>query len=122
MYPAWNARAVGLTLGTAETLQIAAQAGFPGVDLLVRDLLESSCDPHEVRRRMDDLGLRGGAWPLPVAWRGPAAQFRDDLRALPRYAQAAAVLGLHRTGTWSGRSYRASGSPKSAPWRNGLGR
>jgi sugar phosphate isomerase/epimerase len=100
MYPSWNARAVGLTLGAAETLQIAAQAGFPGVDLMVRDLVESCGDPHEVRRRMDDLGLRAGAWPLPVSWRGSAAQFRDDLSNLPRYARAAALLGLHRTGTW----------------------
>ena len=49
---------------------------------------------------MDDLGLRGGAWPLPVDWRGPDDRFRNDLRELPRYAQAAALLGLYRTGTW----------------------
>ncbi|MGC8638877.1 MAG: sugar phosphate isomerase/epimerase family protein [Isosphaeraceae bacterium] len=100
MYPSWNARAVGLVLDARETVEIAAQAGFAGVDLLVRDLVRSAALPHELRARMDDLGLRGGAWPLPVDWRGPEARFAEDLRNLPRYARAAAVLGLFRTGTW----------------------
>lgn len=100
MYASWNARAVGLVLDARETVEIAAKAGFAGVDLLVRDLVESGLDPHEVRSRMDGLGLLGGAWPLPVDWRGPEARFRGDLRVLPRYAEAAAILGLSRTGTW----------------------
>jgi sugar phosphate isomerase/epimerase len=100
MYPSWNARAVGLTLPAAETVQIAATAGFPGVDLLVRDLVESGTDPQSMRMQMDDLGIRGGAWPLPLDWRGPAERFTEDLRNLPRYARAAATLGLFRTGTW----------------------
>src|SRR5262249_33505293 len=45
-------------------------------------------------------GLRGGAWPLPVAWRGDAEQLRHDLERLARLADAAAVLGLTRTATW----------------------
>jgi sugar phosphate isomerase/epimerase len=49
---------------------------------------------------MDDLGLRGGAWTLPVYWRNEADRYREDLRSLPRFARAAARLGLQRTGTW----------------------
>ncbi len=100
MYASWNARAVGLGLTAWESVEIGAQAGFAAVDLLVRDLVESGVDPQSVRGRMDELGLRGGAWPLPVHWRGDARQFADDLRNLPRYASAAATLGLLRTGTW----------------------
>ena len=100
MYPSWNARAVGLTLNAREAIDIAAQAGFAGVDLLVRDLVESGEDPRDLRTRMDDLGLRGGAWPLPVDWRGPEARFLEDLRNLPRYARAASILRLGGTGTW----------------------
>ncbi len=100
MYASWNARAVGLGLTASETIEIAAQAGFGAVDLLLRDLVESGVDPRSVRERMDELGLRGGAWPLPVRWRGNAEQFAEDLRDLPRYARAAALLGLQRTGTW----------------------
>jgi sugar phosphate isomerase/epimerase len=100
MYASWNARAVGLNLSADETIRVAAQAGFDGVDLLVRDLVQSGADPQSVRGRMNELGVRGGAWPLPVHWRGDANRFADDLRELPRFASAAAVLGLHRTGTW----------------------
>jgi hypothetical protein len=69
------------------------------VDLLIRDLAAARDDPRALARRRDDLGLRGGAWPLPVAWRGDAARFARDLERLPRLAEAA-VLGLSRTGTW----------------------
>ncbi len=100
MYASWNAWAVGLGLTAGETVEVAAQAGFGGVDLLLQDLVESGVDPRSVRGRMDELGLRGGAWPLPVRWRGNPELFEEDLRALPRYAGAAATLGLLRTGTW----------------------
>jgi sugar phosphate isomerase/epimerase len=100
MFPSWNARAVGLSLSAEATIELAAGAGFCGVDLLVRDVVESGTDPAELRQRMDDLGLQGGAWPLPVNWRGDAGTFSDDLARLATYCRAAATLGLYRTGTW----------------------
>jgi len=100
MYASFNARAVGLALSAAETIELAAQAGFAGVDLLVRDLLDSGEDPRVLRARMDDRGLRGGAFPNPVQWRQDAATFRQDLSRLPRLAEAAAQLGLRSTSTW----------------------
>jgi len=100
MYTSFNARALGLDLSAEETLAIASEAGFEGVDLLVRDLVERGEDPATVRARMDDLGLRGGAWPLPVDWRGDSRRFARDLARLPKLAEAARLLGLSRTGTW----------------------
>lgn len=100
MFPSFNARAVGLSLSAAETIELAAAAGFAGVDLLVRDLLDAGERPAELRRRMDDLGLVGGAFPMPVSWRGDATAFREGLAALPRLLDAAAALGLRRTATW----------------------
>lgn len=100
MYASFNARALGLVLSARESIDMAARCGFEGVDLLVRDVIEAGDDPAELRRRMDGLGLRGGAWPLPVDWRGEPGPFRRDLQRLPRYAEAAAALGLARTGTW----------------------
>src|SRR5438105_2961680 len=100
MYPSWNARAVGLDLQPHDAILVAAEAGFAGVDLLVRDLVDLGADVGDLRRRMDDLGLRGGAWPLPVSWRGDAGRFREDLERLHHYADAALRLGLLRTGTW----------------------
>ncbi len=101
MFTSFNARAVGLaSLSASETVELAASAGFEAVDLLVRDLLRAGDDPAEIRSRMDDLGLRGGAFPMAVDWRADQAAFRRDLEALPRIAGAAAILGLTRTGTW----------------------
>ncbi len=100
MFTSFNARAMGLDLSAEQTLDMASVAGFDGVDLLVRDLVERGEDPATVRARMDDLGLRGGAWPLPVNWRGDAEGFSRDMARLPRLAEAARMMGLLRTGTW----------------------
>ena len=100
MFPSFNARAVGLSLSAAETMELAASAGFGGVDLLVRDLLASGERPGELRRKMDDLGLVGGAFPMPVSWRGDKDAFRRDLTDLSPLLDAASDLGLLRTATW----------------------
>ncbi len=100
MYASFNARAVGLKLSAAETIDLAAEAGFAGVDLMVRDLLDTGEDPRALRARMDDCGLVGGAFPNPVQWRQDEGTFREDLSRLPRLAEAAAQLGLRGTCTW----------------------
>ncbi|WP_435009964.1 sugar phosphate isomerase/epimerase family protein [Tundrisphaera lichenicola] len=101
MFASFNARAVGLMgLSAEETIDLAASSGFEGVDLLIRDLLRSGSNPNSIRTMMDDRGLRGGAFPMAVDWRGDESNFRRDLDDLPRLAEAAAILGLTRTGTW----------------------
>ena len=100
MYPCWSARAVGLRLSAEETIDLAAKAGFEGVDLMVRDLVDAEADVDGLRGRMDDMNLRGGAWVLPMNWKNDADAFEHDLGRLPIYAEAAARLGLSHTGTW----------------------
>jgi sugar phosphate isomerase/epimerase len=100
VYSSFNARALGLSLSSRETIELAAAAGFGGVDFLMRDLQAEGADPRETRARLDDLGLRAGAWSLPVDWRGDDGRFARDLEQLPRYAEAASILGASRTGTW----------------------
>jgi sugar phosphate isomerase/epimerase len=101
MFSSFNARAVGLPNLSAEvTIDLAAKAGFDGVDLMVRDLVHAGADPKAIRSRMDDRGLMGGAFPFPFHWRGEEASFREGLEQLPRVAEAARLLGLTRTGTW----------------------
>lgn len=100
MHPSFSALAVGLGhLPAEETIEIAAAAGFASADLLVRDLVRSGTDPAMLRARMDRLGLRDGAWHLPVRWRGDRATYEADLAELPALAAAARTLGLQRTGT-----------------------
>ena len=101
MYSSFNARAVGLaTLPTFTTIDIAAAAGFDAVDLMIRDLVLSGADFDEVHSRLTDRGLRAGAFPLIMNWRGDVANFERDLAELPKFAAAAARLGCDRTGTW----------------------
>jgi sugar phosphate isomerase/epimerase len=100
MFSSFNARAAGLALAANETIELAASAGFEGVDLLVRDLLAAGERPALLRDRMDELGLVGGAFPMPVSWRGDEATYRRDLEQLPRLLEASAELGLIRTATW----------------------
>jgi len=100
VYACWNARAVGLSLSAEDSIEIAAEAGFDGIDFLVRDLVEAGADVDELRSRMDDLSLRGGAWTLPMNWKNDAESFEADLKALPTHADVARRLGLSRTGTW----------------------
>ncbi len=101
MFLSLNARALGLDLPASATIDHAAAAGFGGVDLMVRDLVDRGECPRTLRHRLDDAGLRPGAWPLPVDWRTAAPdRLASDLKQLPRYAEAAAILGLERTGTW----------------------
>ncbi len=101
MYQSFSARAVGLPgLPTETTIEIAAAAGFAAVDLMILDLVRSRADLSKVLGRMEELGLRAGAFPMTIDWRGDEASFRRDLAELPLIARAAAGLGLTRTGTW----------------------
>ena len=100
MYTSFNARALGLQLSGPDTLRLAAEHGFGGVDLMVRDLVDQGEDLLTMKRRMDDLGLKAGAFPFPFDWRGEESRFQDDLQRLPAIAEAASSLGATRTGTW----------------------
>jgi sugar phosphate isomerase/epimerase len=82
-----------------ETIDLAASAGFTGVDLLIRDLVDTGTDLRDLKSRMTKRGLRAGAWPLPVDWRDDDHRFTRDLNNLPALAAAAAELGFSRAGT-----------------------
>lgn len=100
MYTSFYARGLGLQTSARESIELAARHGFEAVDLMVRDLDGQSHSPTALRRLMDDLGVRGGAWALPVDWRSGLDVFNRDLKVLPRLAATASELGLARTSTW----------------------
>ena len=101
MFQSFNARAVGLAgLSASTTIELASSAGFEGVDLLVRDIVQAGDDLIRLRHQMDDLNLKPGAFPLMIDWKGDESRFLQQLEDLPRYADAAQALGLTRTATW----------------------
>jgi len=101
MYTSFNARALGLDLTARESIELAARSGFEGVDLLVRDLVNRGENPTDLRKLMDDLQVRPGAFGLPIDWRTrDPHQAERDLERLPHFTETAAILGLRSTGTW----------------------
>jgi sugar phosphate isomerase/epimerase len=100
VFSSFNARALGLTLAAEETIRLAAENGFGGADLMIRDAIDQGVDLDRLRRTMDDLGLKAGAFPFPFDWRGDHEAFLADMRRLPFHAEAAARVGLTRTATW----------------------
>ncbi|WP_169979606.1 sugar phosphate isomerase/epimerase family protein [Tautonia rosea] len=100
MSPSLSLRMLGLRFDALSAIELSAQFGFRGVELLIRDLIEQNSDLETLASRMADLGLRAGSWPLPVDWRGDEDRFRRDLSQLPSFARVASQLGLDRTGTW----------------------
>ncbi len=59
MFMSFNARAIGLNLSAPETIELAASAGFGGVDLMVRDIDDAGIDP---------VSLRADGRPWPARW------------------------------------------------------
>jgi sugar phosphate isomerase/epimerase len=101
MYASFYARGLGLDLDPAGSVDLAARAGFHGVDLLARELPTAPADLAALRRRMLDQGLRPGAIPLPIDWRhNDDARFAADLAQLPRLLDSVRTLGYTRTATW----------------------
>ena len=100
MYPSFNARALGLDLPAEETLELASAAGSTGVDLLVRDIVDAGGDPRRVAARGWTTSASAGGLALARRLESGRRTFAHDLERLPRLAEAAAVLGLTRTGTW----------------------
>ena len=94
--------AVGVKATLAEGLVFAAEAGFQGLDVDVREVArcvrEKGAD--HVAGMFSDARLRIGAWGLPVTWNGPREDYERDLRALPALAAAAASVGAFRVSQW----------------------
>jgi len=95
----FNARAVGFRTSRRGNGRLAAEAGFEGVDVLIRDLL----DRGPTRRRSGRGWTIGGLEAGPSRSRSTGDGTRQAsgwARIAPRLAEVASTLGLTRTGTW----------------------
>ncbi len=102
MYPNLNIGALGIRANLPETITLARDHGFEGVDFSIveaADLIAA----HGIEY-VRDLGaaaqVRLGSWGFPVDFRGDEATWQQDLEALPRLASMAQALGCERTATW----------------------
>ena len=95
MYNALMPGAIGIkNLTLAETIALAKEAGFQGVNFEVREA-KALADEHgiaSVKALFDDAGIKPAGFSLPVSWQN------DDLRdeqilELPALAEVALALG-----------------------------
>lgn len=93
--------ALGIRCEWIAGLDLAAQAGYAGADLHIGEAyrIAEERGADAVRALFTERGLRMGGWGLPVNWRGPSAQFYEQLGRLPPLAALAAELGCHRVTT-----------------------
>jgi sugar phosphate isomerase/epimerase len=102
MVPTLNAGMLGIQANLAETIALAQDHGFEGVDVditEVADLVETH-GPEHVKDLFTSAGIRAGQWSLPVEFRQDEATWRQGLGELPRLAGAAQAVGIERTATW----------------------
>jgi sugar phosphate isomerase/epimerase len=101
--------AIGLRgLGLVESLALARDHGFAGIDFNIREAAElaGARGVGHVRDLFASHGVRPGQWSLPVAWRQDD-QYQAELAALPKLAELGRALGCTRTCT-----VMSSGSPE----------
>src|SRR5262245_14408135 len=94
--------AIGIRgLGLTETLALARETGFDGIDLPIRgaaELAERHGIEH-VRALFAEAAVRPGSWGLPFDWRDEAA-WRAGLADLVRLAEVGRQLDCTRVSTW----------------------
>jgi sugar phosphate isomerase/epimerase len=79
-------------LAWPDSLRVASEAGFKVVDLDLERL--DGQTPGEVRRELDEAGMRAGACPLPVEMREDEATFQTGLEQFEELTAAAAAIGI----------------------------
>ena len=83
-----------------EQVSLAEQTGFEGLDFSIQEAAKIAADKGAVavEALFKEKGINYGAWGLPFDWRGDG--WREDVAALPKYAELAAELGANRCSTW----------------------
>jgi sugar phosphate isomerase/epimerase len=102
VYKNLNAGAIGIQgLSLAETIRLAAETGFAGVDFSIQEAFQiaETMGFDYLVALFADAHVRPGQWGLPVAWRDDA-RWEQDVHELPRLAALGAALECTRTATW----------------------
>lgn len=98
MYPAYNPQLTGGRVQWPESAALAAQAGFPGVDVGLTSAMRGGLE--QTRQILAMNHLRPAAVDLPVDFRKDDETFRRGLTTLPDAATFAAAIGCPRMVTY----------------------
>jgi len=102
MYTCLAPGAIGIRASLEEGLAIAAEAGFKGLDVGIKDIADriQEEDADQVKGLFSAAGVRPGAWGLPVAWNGSDPDYEETLKELAGLAAAGASIGATRCAQW----------------------
>ena len=102
MFTSLSAEAIGIRTDLADTLALAREHGFQGVEFSIAEATELAGQHglDAVRQMFTEAGLQPSNFGFPVDYRGDEATWRAGLDALPRQAEVAQALGVTRTATW----------------------
>ena len=98
MFLALNSVLLANRVQWPEFAHVAAEAGFPGTDVMLRPALAAGVD--STKRLCEQLKLRPAAIDFPVEFRKDEATFEAGLAALPAQAEFAAGIGCPRMVTY----------------------
>ena len=98
MYRVLSPGAVGIRANLREAVDLAAEAGFEGINIGLREAMDIGLD--EVRDLLDKKGLMLGSWGFPVDVRGDDASYEKSLKTLPELADIGQALGCLRASTY----------------------
>ena len=102
MYKCLSTGAIGVKADLEESIQLAKNAGFGGLDVNARAIhsLIQEKGADFVKGLFATAGLKMGSWGLGMPWNGPEEDYRDGLEALPAIAKSAASVGATRVSQW----------------------
>ena len=102
MFRNLNPGALGFRTSFTETVELALQANFQGLDLNPSEMMGilETKSADGIKGFIKERGLRWGGWGLPVVVGGDEDKFRKGIETLPRSAETACGLGCPRVFTW----------------------
>lgn len=98
MYVAFNSTLTAGRVAWPEFARLAAQTGYPGVDVNLGKAMEAGAEA--TRGLLAELKLMPAVVGLPVDFRKDDSVFREGFQKLPEAAQFAAAIDCPRMTTW----------------------
>lgn len=98
MYSAYNPQLTGGRVQWPDSAELAAHAGFPGVDIGLAAAMKNGLE--STRKLLEQWKLKPAVVDLPVDFRKDDETFQRGLRALPDAASFSAALGCPRMTTY----------------------
>jgi sugar phosphate isomerase/epimerase len=93
---------VALDVSFAESVALAAKAGFDAVDLSMEELVDSpaALSASEIEEKLAQAELRAGGWWLPIEYREDQITYEAGLEVFARAVPLAEQVGAIWCNTW----------------------